>query len=321
MLNKKGNIIATTSYIMLLFALFYPLNVSSAPSVEITVKQRIIITQKRGIVTLPFTVVNRSNKRLQLSEHIILPEGWRVLTGQGAFTLAAGERTLGLLHILASSDVPAGQYTIPYQLTSKNNRAIHVEKNIKVLIKSIAKLSVEVIDKPDLVLAGEKYTVKALVTNKGNKTVALTLKVTDPLGYLATFTPHHLTLKPSQKATISIQSNIPTSLKKSAYHTLKLSLTSPSLSTDKSIKTQIISLISEGIGLYHTIPTSVTANYSNNGNEGLLQTEIIAVGALDEASDHYLDLLYRDTQTKSHFSLGSDALKHLTYNNKSLGFI
>lgn len=319
MFNKKGNIIATTGYIMLLFALLYPLNVSSAPSVEITVKQRIITTQKRGIVTLPFTVVNRSNKPLQLSENITLPEGWRVLTSHGVFTLAAGEKTLRLIHLLASSDVPAGQYMIPYQLTSKNNRAIRVAKNIKVIIKSLSKLSVEVSDKPDLVLAGEKYTVKALVTNKGNQTVALTIKVKDPLGYLTTFTPHHLTLKPSQKETISIQSNIPTSLKKSAYHTLKLSLTSPSLSIDKSIKTQIISLVSEGIGLYHSIPTSVTANYTNNGNEGILQTEIIAVGALDEATNHYLDLLYRDTKTNSHSSLGSDSEKHLSYHNKSLG--
>ncbi len=341
MLGKRGNrenrggkqafIARFASYAVLLITLLYPLYVYAASAVDIVVKQRVILAQKRGIVTLPFSVVNRSSKTLYFTEDVDLPEGWRILANAGSFTLGAGETSLRLVHVLASSDVPAGKYTIPYRVTSRNNSAIRAEKNISVVIKSTSKLSVAVIEKPDLVLAGEEYAVKVRVENKGNVAISLGVNIKDASAYLASFTPHHLKLKPSQKAIISIHSKIPKSIKKSSHHQLKLSLKGKSIAVDKVIKTQIVSFQPEGTGLYHSIPTKVTITYTSNRNNngdsngnnggankaknGVLQTELVAVGNLDEEGKHHLNLLYRDAKTNTLSSLGSDSEKRLSYNN------
>ena len=311
--REKKAVFAT--YALLLLALLYPLYVYSASFVDISVKQRVILAQKRGIVTLPFSVINRSARTLYLTESLDLPTGWRVLANTGSFALSAGERSLRLVHILASSDVPAGKYTIPYQLVSRDNSAIRAEKSISVVIKSTSKLSVDVVKKPDLVLAGEEYAVKVRVENQGNMPVSLGVDINDISAYLTSFKPSRLKLKPSQKAIITIHSKIPKHLKKSNFHTLKVSLKGQSIAVNKSIKTQIISFKPEGTGLYHSIPTKITATYTNDGDNGILQTELVAVGSLDEEGKHHLDLLYRDTQTSTLSSLGSDSEKRLSYNN------
>lgn len=325
--GKQAFIARFTSYAVLLITLLYPLYIYAASAVDIVIKQRVILAQKRGIVTLPFSVVNRSSKTLHFIEDIDLPEGWRILANTGSFTLGAGETSLRLVHVLASSDVPAGKYTIPYRIISRDNSAIRAEKNISVVIKTTSKLSVAVIEKPVLVLAGEEYAVKVRVENKGNVAVSLGVNIKDSSAYLTSFTPHHLKLKPSQKAIISIHSKIPKSIKKSSHHQLKLSLKGKSIAVDKVIKTQIVSFQPEGTGLYHTIPTKVTMTYTsdrnnngdndtaNKGKNGVLQTELVAIGNLDEEGKHHLNLLYRDTKTNTLSSLGSDSEKRLSYNN------
>ncbi len=313
----RGKKAVFATYAVFLLVLLFPLYAFSASFVDIIVKQRVIVAQSRGIVTLPFSVVNRSNRTLRLRESLELPEGWRILTGEDSFTLAAGERSLRLLHVLASSDVPAGKYTIPYQIVSRDKFSIHAEKKISVIIKSASKLSVEVIEKPDLVLAGEKYTVKVQLANQGNVPLLLGVDVRDRLSYLTSFAPHHLQLKASQKAIITIHAKIPETLSKSTYHNLKLLLKGRSIAESKSIKTQIIAFKPDGTGLYQTIPTKITSTYTNNGDHGVLQTELSAAGNLDEKGKHHLDLLYRDTKTNDLSVLGSDAEKRLSYNNDS----
>ncbi len=314
-MQNRGKKAVLAVYAVLLLALLYPLYAYSASFVDIIVKQRVIIAQKRGIVTLPFSVVNRSSKTLHFTENLDLPEGWRILASTGSFSLKAGERELRLIHILASSDVPAGKYTIPYQVVSRDSSAIHAEKSISVVIKSTSKLSVDVIEKPELVLAGEKYTVKLRVENKGNMLASLGVHIKDSSGFLTSYEPHRLKLKPSQKAIITLNSKIPDSLKQSTYHTLKVSLKGRSIEVNKSIKTQVVSFRPKGTGLYHTIPTKITMSYTNNGNDSALQTELRATGILDEKGIHHLDLLYRDTKTNELSSLGSDSEKRLSYNN------
>lgn len=319
--HRKGKQLVMLDFryhIILLFALLFHPYAYSASSIDIVVKQRVLIAQERGIITLPFTIVNQSSQTLHLTEKIDLPEGWRILVTKGAFILGGKKRTVRLVHVLAASDVPAGKYTIPYQVISQDQPTIHAEESINVVIKSNSKLTVEVINKPELVLAGEKFAIKVQVNNKGNMPVDLAVNVEDSYGYLTSFKPRNLHLDASQIATIIIHSRIPSTLKKTFFHTLKLSLSGQSISINKSIKTHIISHIPEGVGHYHSIPSRITTNYTNGHDEGTLQTEIVAAGSLGEQGKHHIDLLYRDTQTNSESSLGSDSEKKISYKNKMI---
>ncbi len=311
--------IAILCYLLCFIALLVPLQTYAASAIDIIVKQRVLVAQERGIVTLPFTVVNRSSQTLNLSENINLPQGWRILATSGSFTLAPGERTVRLVHVLASSDVPSGSYTLPYHVISQDQLSIHAEENVSVVIASNAQLSLEVIEPPGLVLAGEEYTVKVTVKNKGNVAVSLTADIKDRLGYVASLRPKSLALEPSQSSTLTITAKIPASLKNTSYHTFKLSLEGRSIDVQKEIKTRIVSRIPEGIGRYHTLTAKVSGNYTSNGNIGTLQTELSVAGSLDEEGIHNIDLLVRNKQTLSTSSLGLDSEMRASYINSSIG--
>ena len=305
-------------FVLLQLILTYPLHASS--SVSVTVKQRIVTAQQRGIVTLPFTVFNRGTKTLTLDEKIDLPNGWRILAKKGTFILNPGERALRLVHVLASGSIPAGKYTIPYQVISKDKLAVRAEGKISVVIHSTSKLVIDTLEKPELVLAGEEYLVKVRAGNTGNSPLSLNVTVKDISGYLTSFEPRSLKLAPSESKIITIKSSIPTDLKKSLSHALKLSLRGNSVSEDKTINTRIISRTPAGTGLYHSLPTRITSNYIDDGSSSALQTEITARGSIDEQGAHYIDLLYRDewTDTSSSSSSGSNAEQRITYQYNAL---
>lgn len=298
-------------FVALQLVFSYPLHASSA--ISITAKQRIVTAQQRGIVTLPFTVFNRGTETLTLNEETDLPDGWRILAEKGSFILAPGERALRLLHVLASSDIPAGQYTIPYRVVSKDKLTLRAEEKINVVIHSISKLLMDTLEKPELVLAGEEYTVKVRAENKGNSPLSLTVDVKDTSGYLVSFEPRNLQLAPSESEIITLKSSIPADLKASLSHTLKLSLRGDTVSEDKSINTQVISRIPAGTGLYHTLPANISGSYINDGSSSVLQTEMTTRGSIDEQGEHYIDLLYRDEWTDTSSSSGNSTGQRITY--------
>ncbi|PID46372.1 MAG: hypothetical protein CSB47_04490, partial [Proteobacteria bacterium] len=156
----------------------------AAAAVSITSKQRLITAQERGIVTLPFTVTNRGTTTLTLNENIGLPNGWRILAQRGTFILAPGESTLRLVHVLASATVPAGRYSLPYRVTATDNLLVRAETNMTVMINATTKLALNIIEQPQLVLAGEEYTIRVQVENKGNSALPLTVSAKDNTGYL-----------------------------------------------------------------------------------------------------------------------------------------
>ncbi len=316
------NQVAIFYYMLFFVALLYPLPAYAASSIDITVKQRILTAQKSGIVTLPFTVTNRSNKTLNLIEHINLPEGWRLLASSGSFTLTSGERTVRLIHVLASSEVAAGSYTLPYSVVSQNQLSIHAEENISVIVTSHSQLSVDIIEPPRLVLAGEEYKIKVRITNRGNATVSFNAHIKDRLGYITSLKPKFITLQPSESSTLMIKANIPPSLKNTSYHSFKLLLNGKTVQIEKDIKTRIVSRTPEGPGQYHTLPVTISGHYTSNSNTGgTLQTQLSAAGSLDEDGNHNIDLLFffRNKQTQSTSSLGLDSEMRVSYLNPEFG--
>ena len=334
-------LLITCCYSLCLIILLYPQISFSASRIEVTVKQPTLVAHQRGIVTLPFTVTNRSNSTVNLTENINLPDGWRILATSGSFTLRANERTVRLIHILASSEVPAGSYTLPYQVTSQDHLSIHAEENIRVIIKSNSTLSITVVESPSIVLAGEEYFTKVRVTNNGNVTTPLDIKIKDRMGYITSFTPKSFSLSPSQSSEIIITSKVPSSLKNTTHHTFKLKINGKKSSFEKTIKTRIFSRIAEGIGQYHTLPVRISGNYtasSNNTNSNdtnsndtnsnnstgtqentrTFQTELSANGSLDEEGIHTIDLLIRDQQTLTTSSLGQDSEMRMLYGNPDM---
>lgn len=305
-------------YIVALFCgiiLLYPSFIFSASFLEVVAKQQVLTAQDRGIVTLPFTVTNHGKNTLYLAENLSLPKGWRLLTSGGTFSLKAGEQVVRLVHLLASSDISVGHYTIPYRVTSKNNTSILIEEKITVIIKSRSQLVVDIVNAPSLVLAGETYTVDVRVTNKGNSSVALDVAMKDLQRYTSSFKPNKLSLKPSQSALINIQATIPNKLDNSSYHKLKLSFHGASISSEKTINTQVIARIPNGLGKYHTLPTETMLSYHHNKNYSSLQKEFKATGKLDEAGEHSIDLLVRDTKNTNDSNFVLSAERRLSYKN------
>ena len=310
--------IVSLCYSLLLASLLFPSFSYSAPLFEVTAKQGTLTVQDRGIISLPFIIKNNSDKILQLTEKVDLPEGWRLLTSGHFFSLNSGEQTVRLIHVLAPSDTPSGRYTIPYRITSKQNTSFIVEEKISLIVKSHSQLNVEVVNAPSLVLAGETYTVKVRVKNNGNTTVTLDIALRDFQQYVSSVAPKKLSLSPSQESIVIIRATIPNNVDNSSYHKLKLSLQSPSISVDKIINTQVISRIPEGEGKYHLLQSKTTLTYYHNNNNNSLQTELKVFGDLDEAGEHAIDILMRNKKDFSDSQFILDAEKRISYKNTEL---
>ena len=302
---------------LLLLGLLFPSLSNATLKLDISAKQQLIIAQSRGIATLPFIVRNNDTVAHDFIEELDLPEGWRLLSGLTPFHLAAGESQVRLVHIVSPSQTASGKYKIPYYVIARDSSHLREETLVSLLIPSSSKLKISILEKPEFVIAGEKYSVKLQVKNKGNTPLNLNIKVKDKKQFTSSKSNSKLHLKPSQVKEIELLIKTSANTKKSFFHEILVSLSSGKLQFDKVIKTQIITRIPKGIGQYKTIPAKVKFDYFSSRAYSKLQSELSIRGTLDDNNQHTIDILARNNQTNALSSLGSDSEYRASYKNNN----
>lgn len=305
--------------LFLLFSLL-PTHSFAASSIDVSAKQQVVIAQNRGIATLPFVVKNTDNVAHDFIEELTLPDGWRLLNRSAPFHLEQGESQVRLVHIVAPYYIISGKYRIPYHVVARDFAHIQGSSRIDLLIPESSNLSIRVIEQPSVVIAGEEYTVKLQIKNKGNTPLDLKVKVKDDKGYIASNTISSLKLKPSQIEGLTLQIKTSETAKKSFFHQVLLEMTSSKLQFEKLIKTHIISKTPEGVGHYKKIPSQLKFDFFKRKNLSTLQTEFSAKGYIDDAAQHTVNILVRNNQTSNISSLGSNSEARASYRTTNYSF-
>jgi hypothetical protein len=142
---------------------------AQSDSLQVRPADRELITQQpRQIVTLAFTVRNGTNRRIEAEPLLVLPPGWRIVTPELPFGLAAGETVVRLVSFMIPETARAGEYPVSYAIQDRLLPATRDAYAVRVNVLPEQKLQVLALESPGFVIAGENYRAAFLVRNTGN---------------------------------------------------------------------------------------------------------------------------------------------------------
>ena len=128
-------------------------------------------------MTLVFRVANDSPRDLELSGRAALPEGWKLVTDEAPFRLAAGSETVRLVPVFVPVDARAGAYSVGYLISALNDPPVLAEGKAEVRVLLEARIGLQAMDLPPFNIAGEVTRSRFQVSNQGNAPLDVDLTV------------------------------------------------------------------------------------------------------------------------------------------------
>jgi len=120
------------------------------------------------ILTTLFRVTNNGKQRRKFEASVELPAGWKLITREFPFELAPGQTDLRLVSFLVPYSSLAGKYQITYLVRDREFLSVSDLFPVTIIVLPVPRLELRVLQAPDYVVAGEKYSASFLVVNEGN---------------------------------------------------------------------------------------------------------------------------------------------------------
>ena len=272
-------------------------NASRGVSVQ-PVRPGIIEAKPLTSFTAVFRVKNETAAESEFNSRIDLPEGWKPVTAEYGFKLAAGAETVRLVSIFVPVRVLAGSYRIGYEVSASGNpsQADRAEAEVKVLLE--ARLDLQAMDVPPFAIAGDVCKSKFLVLNQGNAPLDVNLNVQSN-GFRVDPGAKSVLVEAGQAAAVEVTVRTDRGIRKRLDQLVwvKADAVVPGQGTlEAEVMTQqdIIPRVYGSVDYYNKVPLEIgfVALSTSEGARNV-QFKISGSGALDEMGRHKVDLLFR----------------------------
>jgi len=253
------------------------------------------------ILTTLFRVTNNGKRRRKFEASVELPAGWKLITREFPFELAPGQTDLRLVSFLVPYSSLAGKYQITYLVRDREFLSVSDLFPVTIIVLPVPRLELRVLQAPDYVVAGEKYSASFLVVNEGNVAISVALTMKSDEDYTASLDADTIELAPGQARTVVATVTTDADIRRKISHKLRVFAVASGveqieLMAETTSLVEIAPSITGSEDRYHRIPARMKLvglfEDSDDDRSGF-QTEISGGGPLDEDKSKHIDFLFR----------------------------
>jgi len=268
-----------------------------------------IETRPRQVITSVFNVSNPSGVERQFAAELKLPEGWNQVVPLLPFYLEPGRTSTKLVNIFVPQTAFAGEYDFTFIVYDIKEPSFRDSISTRVNVLTVSDLQIEMLEAPDFVIAGEKYQVKFLVTNKSNKRYTIQTSLLSNHDIPAQIRKTEFKLEPGQSQMVTASAQTIEDITRDFKH--RIILTAEAFEDGESViqsrhssLVDVTPRISDKQDPYHTLPSEVILRYvyeDNRESDSGFQTTIQGRGTLDEKGTRHVEFKFQgpDIQDKS----------------------
>lgn len=270
------------------------------------------------VVNLAYQVDNLSADTVDVLPSFLYPETWNLVTNIQRIKIAPRQKKLGIVSLKVFHESAVGEYAFTVSLKERGETQL-ARAEIDISVLEVEKITLELIDKPVYVSAGDKISASYMLQNLGNteKNIFINTNNCDVAG------PSSVVLKPGESAQVQIVKTTSDEI----FQSKNESFTVRALVDErvlKSIYSTAVVLPSKKArkDLYYRFPVTMAATYlsTNRQNEfeSVLQYQIDGRGSLDPEGKHQLGFMARWPDNSDLSFLGLYDQYFLTYSNDNL---
>lgn len=133
-------------------------------------------------VTGAVRVTNETGRAVALVDRLVVPPGWRVLGGEGPFSLDPGGQAVRLPTVVVPGDAEVRGYAVAYDVLDAGTGAVVATDTLRVLLVPRYGVALERDDGTAYTVSGEPFVPALIVTNMGNvrSRIVVTYTVSGP---------------------------------------------------------------------------------------------------------------------------------------------
>jgi hypothetical protein len=249
------------------------------------------------VVSRAAVVVNSFSAEVTLTERVVLPPGWQVLSADTAFTLAIGKSETRLVAFVVPAQASPGCYSVSYTVFGEAPEA-RGGCDFLIEVLPVFKLEVSTGVAPRRIIAGENFNADFEVTNHGNTECSIRLEAQNSEGDPVNLSDSEIIASPGESRIIRAATQTKPALSRSITQRLTLNANIYGFSqrggfATNSAAAEILPRSTFIADLYHRIPASAIIRYFGTGGEATTQAECSGGGILDSRRDIRLKYLLR----------------------------
>ncbi len=277
------------------------------------------------IITASFLVSSKLDHEEEFIESLDLPDGWQSVGPIATLTLATQEKQVRIVGILAPMSAQGGNYTISYGVRSQKDYAIQDSQRLSVEVLRVSKLSLLQEEKPEVVIAGDQYQVKARLINQSNSEIKIGVSAKSVQEFPVTLDPKEVTLAAGGTQIITVKVQTDSRIRRQTRDTLEISVqaldSKEKVGTDLVVCVDVLPKRQAEYDLYHRLSTTMRQTTADNGDVTRFQTEFSGSGSLDELGTKNVDFLFRGPDIQEINPFGQRDEYRLKYSSEKLDLL
>ena len=311
----KTSLLYTSLCLLLAWAL-----TAGENAVEVTTaSDQLLESHPRRIVTSVFFIDNEADKGIDLTPTVDLPPGWHLITSDRMLRLDPGQREMSLVSFLIPRTAQAGSYKVGFSVHADNKPGEGDSSAIRVDIMPVTKLRLEILERPDFVVAGETYAVTAVVMNQGNTTTDVEVTASSSAGFPMTSGISPINLPPGESAAFRLSVSTDPGIRRVVQERLSITaraLREPRTRDQAWCYLEILPRVTGMRSRFNEVPVMASVSYFNEqqGWDGSkVQASWRGAGNLDERGHQHVDFLVRGPDLGQNRLLGDRDEYFLNY--------
>ena len=259
--------------------------------------------------TASFMVGNRTSRRVELTEKIVLPGGWQVIIGGSSFALSPGEERLRLTTFHVPLSAPAGSRTLTYEVTDRSRSGLLGSDEVELGVLACGDLELIPGDSARRVAAGNALATRFAVVNRSNVGGEILVSLTSSESYPVNADALDFFLGAGESREIAVTVETPENIARTTGHALRIDAAMSGFgavdaAASATVVQEIIPRVSERYDPYHRVPAALRAVYVGGEDGGGVQLEFAGRGGLDADGSNTVAFTFRTPDTRDESVLG-----------------
>jgi hypothetical protein len=249
-----------------------------------------------SIQTLPFRIENRGNDTVSVTDRLDAPRGWTVVTSTAGLTLKPGESVTRLVSVSLSVSAEEGIHEIRYSVIPTGLEG-GVTLPLPIRVAGRKQFSVQFLDGPTAMLAGEPSMARFILQNGGNIPISLYLNASMTADGQAVPDSTIMYVRPGEARDVAVRIQLMDHTRSRQQFVVSLSATVVNDSAFTRQASTVIELIprtsAEGPDPYVRFPMRATLRYGGEEGQTGFQGELAGMGYLGAGQQDRFDLFIR----------------------------
>lgn len=238
-------------------------------------------------VTAVFSVKNPGTSAVRVIPEITMPEGWRVVLGSSSFVVGPADFEIWTVGFLIPAQAKAGRYSVP--VLARTEAGVSFTDSVIVTVGERYQLEAAVAERASHVIAGEEYSTRFVVRNRGNTDATIHLRAASS-GVSRIAGDSVIAVPAAGATTVTVVSRVAKEqINGSDVTELTLSHAGSATKTSASAMVPVIEPAANWLAGARTISGAVRLRAAT-GQQGVSPIEVMAGGPLGR---DYLELLLR----------------------------